>query len=93
MKILVVDDDEVIRHILVETLAISGFPDVTVAESGKEALEIVASTKTPFNCLLLDIQMPDMDGISLCRALRSTPGYSRAPIIMVTAMTEKRYID
>ncbi|NOX42045.1 MAG: response regulator [Alphaproteobacteria bacterium] len=93
MKILVVDDDEVIRHILVETLAISGFPDVTVAESGQEALEIVASTKTPFNCLLLDIQMPNMDGISLCHELRSTPGYSRVPIIMVTAMTERRYID
>jgi len=93
MKILVVDDDEVIRHILVETLTVSGFPDVTVAASGKEALEIVARTKTPFNCLLLDIQMPDMDGIRLCRELRSTPGYSRVPVIMVTAMTEKRYID
>lgn len=93
MKILAVDDDEAILELLFEALAASGYHDAEFKASGEEALKIISEEPTPFDCILLDIQMPGMDGIELCSAIRSTPGYSRVPIIMVTAMSDKSYVE
>lgn len=93
MKILSVDDDPVILELLEAVLASIGYLDVTTAESAAEALELVEQQDTPFDCFLLDIQMPDIDGIQLCKALRMMPDYSRSPILMITAMSDKSYID
>jgi CheY-like chemotaxis protein len=46
-----------------------------------------------FDCLLLDINMPGMDGIELCGHIRRVAAYRTTPIIMLTAMTEKKYIE
>ncbi|MFC2968153.1 response regulator [Acidimangrovimonas pyrenivorans] len=93
MRILAVDDDELILEILVEAMAASGHSDVTTATSAEEACRIIAAAESPFDCFLLDIQMPEITGIDLCRAIRKMPGYSSTPIIMVTAMSERQYIN
>ena len=93
MKILAVDDDESILAILKEALTVSDGRHVATALSGAEALEIVKNDPEPFDCFLLDIQMPELDGIELCRILRANPRHRTTPIIMVTAMSEKSYID
>ena len=93
MKILAVDDDPVFLAILVPMLGTLGKKDVTVAKSASDALAKLQDTTQEFDCIFLDIQMPEMDGVELCQRVRSLPAYQRTPIVMVTAMSGKRYID
>lgn len=93
MKILAVDDDESIRELLSMILAEAGIADVTVASSAKNALSAIAAQATPFECFLLDIQMPGGDGIELCSDIRKLPPYQKTPILMLTAMREKSFIE
>ena len=85
MRILAVDDDPFILELIPMISAKTGFSEVAPAASGKQALKLLASSEIVFDCLLLDISMPDMDGIELCRRIRQIPQYSQTPIIMLTA--------
>lgn len=93
MKILIVDDDDFALDLLEAALQGAGYSELTMAASGAEALAIVEVAKTPFDVFLLDIQMPGMNGIELCARIRSLPDYGSAPIIMITAMQERHFID
>lgn len=93
MKILAVDDDEIILELLQATMAAAGFDDVTTVTSGAEALNALANSSQQYDCLLLDIQMPEMDGIELCDHIRAIPVYEKTPIIMITAMSDRGYVD
>lgn len=93
MKILGVDDDLMARSMLFEALKISGYDDVQMASSGTDALRKIQESATPFECFLLDIQMDDLDGIQLCELIRNMPAYSETPIIMVTGLSEKHYME
>lgn len=92
-RILAVDDDPFIRELLPKVAARVGCPDVTVAGSGRRALALIAAQPRRFDCLLLDISMPDMDGITLCARIRAQPGYHSTPIIMLTAMTDTDHLQ
>jgi len=93
MKILAVDDDELIRELLLATLEAHGYTDVTLAESGEDALSKIAAAQTPFDTFMFDIQMPGMDGIELTQRVRDMPNYRESPVVMITAMNQKDYID
>jgi CheY-like chemotaxis protein len=93
MKILAVDDDPYILEILAMMAARVGFTDFSTALSGEIALDMLNKSDVVFDCLLLDINMPGMDGIELCKLVRTMPAYSKTPVIMLTAMAEKNYID
>ena len=93
MKILAVDDDPVFLAILVPMLNALGKNDVTIAMSARDALAEMHGAAQKFDCLLFDIQMPGMNGVDLCQAVRTLPAYQRTPIVMITAMSGKRYID
>lgn len=88
MKILAVDDDEIMRELLATATLAAGYDDVTLATSGLEALQILEESTTPFDCFLLDIKMPKMNGIQLCKKIRKYKIYDKTPIIMITAVTE-----
>lgn len=93
MKILAVDDNPFMLDFLPAILREADFPDVTVASSGQEALDILAAAAEPFDCLLLDIVMPNMDGITLCQHVRAIPTYRTTPIIMLTLKTDSVSIE
>jgi len=93
MKILIVDDDPIFLDLIEQTLQSLGYTDLYRALSAYEALAAARTAVTPFDCFLLDIQMPKMNGIQLCAALREDDRYAYAPILMVTAMTEKHFVD
>ncbi|WP_204112409.1 response regulator [Shimia biformata] len=93
MKILAVDDDENIRDLLTASVEAETDHQIVTAESGPEAIRLINEADDPFDCFLLDIQMPVMNGITLCEKIRKTPGYRRTPIVMLTAMSQKKYID
>ena len=81
-KILVVDDEAAIRQILSTRLSMGGY-DVAVASNGQEALQIFADERP--DLVVLDVMMPKIDGLTVCRELRKT---SDVPIIMLTALGE-----
>jgi DNA-binding response OmpR family regulator len=93
MKILVVDDDPIILELLTEVLRIAGYNNLTMCESAYEALDAIASATVPFDCFLFDIQMPGMDGVELTSAVRKMPSHTTSPILMITAMSDRHYID
>jgi DNA-binding response OmpR family regulator len=61
--------------------------DVVCAEDGIEGLKL-AKTHL-FHLILMDVVLPKMDGVSVCRILKSDPGTARVPIYMLTAKTKK----
>lgn len=82
ISILVVDDHSVSQRILSHTLKKSGY-DTVVAGSGKEALQCFQQQS--FDLMICDINMPEMDGITLLRQLREDDHYATLPVIMLTA--------
>ena len=93
MKILAVDDDEIVLRLLSGMLTRAGYSGVRTCTSPQTALDIVRREATPFDCFLLDIQMPGMNGIELCQEIRRMPAYRSTPILMLTALSEKAYVD
>jgi two-component system KDP operon response regulator KdpE len=84
-RILVVDDEELVLRSLRRILIASGY-EALVAASGTQGLDL--ARKAPPDLVLLDLSMPGMDGLALCRELRQ---WSSAPIIVVSARTEERF--
>ena len=80
--VLVVDDDVDIARFIEVNLRLEGF-DVLVAHDGEEALELIA--KRMPDLALLDVMMPKLNGVELCRRLRSEPLTASLPVIMLTA--------
>ncbi|MBT6477854.1 MAG: response regulator, partial [Gammaproteobacteria bacterium] len=83
VKILVVDDDPLVRQYCSYLLTSYFGCDVTLAGSGKEALELVEQIEPEL--ILLDIIMPEMDGFELCKLLKKRPAVSQVPVIFITA--------
>lgn len=84
-SVMVVDDDIIIRHMLRMLLEMEGFV-VTEATDGIDALEKVG--QQPPHIMILDVMMPRLDGISVCRQLRAKPETATLPIIMLSGKTQ-----
>jgi diguanylate cyclase (GGDEF)-like protein len=80
--VLVVDDDTDIARFIEINLRLEGF-DVRVAHDGEQAEESI-DEETP-DLVLLDVMMPKVDGVELCRRLRAYPATANLPVIMLTA--------
>lgn len=80
MKILVVDDDEAVRESLRRSLTFNGYT-VILAEDGEQALDIIARQR--LDGMILDVMMPKMDGLQVCRELRNRG--DDLPILVLTA--------
>ncbi|PWE31420.1 hypothetical protein DDZ14_12970 [Maritimibacter sp. 55A14] len=93
MRILVVEDDRDASELITEALRCAGFTNTQVAVSGRDALEHLNGAEEPFDSVLLDIQIPEMDGIAILRNIREREEYKTTPIMMVTAMSQQSYID
>ena len=86
LRVLVVDDLEINRRVLVACCRRLGIQHAAGAESGAEALDILE--KEEFDLMLTDMKMPGIDGGELIRAVRERPRVSRLPIFLVTADIE-----
>jgi DNA-binding response OmpR family regulator len=86
MRVLVVEDDERARNGLVRLLNRDGY-DVTVANDGQAAINILLAPNPP-QIVLLDWEMPRLDGIHVCLAVRSIPANPYTYIVMVTAKAQ-----
>ncbi len=87
IRVLVVDDMPSMRRIVTVMLKHAGFEDISEAENGRKAYEILLANQSinPFHFVVTDWNMPEMPGIELLRKIRSTEGLSSIKVLMVTA--------
>lgn len=85
-RVLVVDDDRVIQQLLEVNLELEGYEVVATAADGREALEKIAELKP--DLVILDIMMPKMDGLEVCRRLKADPKLSKIPVILLSARAQ-----
>ncbi|BBF94771.1 response regulator [Blastochloris tepida] len=86
-RILIAEDDSEVRALVVRALAAQGH-EITAAEDGGAALDILSREDGHFDLLLSDIQMPVMDGIAL--ALAAARDYPGLPILLMTGYADQR---
>lgn len=85
-RILVVDDEKVIRDLLMTLLLREGVEFLS-AEDGESCLRMAEEYQP--DAILLDVMMPGMDGYETCRQLRSMPALAEIPVIMITALDDR----
>lgn len=83
---LVVDDSTSIRQMVTFTLQSAGFSTIEGA-NGKEALSV--SEKQPVDLVITDLNMPEMDGITLIKELRKSPSFKFTPILLLTTESQE----
>jgi len=93
MSILIVDDFEEQRHLLATTLEHAGYRSLIFADSAQVALAQlgIGGSSEPserIDIVLMDLHMPDMDGLEACRRIRSDERLEHLPVIVVTVKTE-----
>lgn len=84
--ILVIEDDEDIQELISHNLSKNGFSVITTA-SGEDGLKKLR--QNVFNCVLLDLMLPGMDGLDVCRIIKKDSKLQSIPIIMITARGEE----
>ncbi len=85
-RILIIEDDEAIREVLEILLQTRGFL-ITTAGNGEAGLKRLEEKE--FDLILLDLSLPGMDGLEVCRRIRDIPGKSQIPVVMLTARSEE----
>jgi DNA-binding response OmpR family regulator len=83
-QILIIEDDSDIAESLQYNFRREGFMPV-IAESGEKGLRLALNEKNPPGLIVLDLMLPGMSGMELCRRLRREPLTEKTPIIMLTA--------
>lgn len=89
---LIVDDATTVRKYFREILEEAGFA-VDEALNGIAALEMALMASRPYALMLVDVNMPQMDGYSLVRRLRAEPGLAETPVIMISTEREAEDAD
>ncbi len=90
IKILVVDDMSTMRRIIRTILNQLGYSNIEEAENGKQALAKLKKEK--FDFVVTDWNMPEMDGLSLVKAIRADEELKHIPVLMVTAEAKKENV-
>ena len=97
MKVLVVDDKDSVRRAMVDILTSLGFNDLTEATDGSDAwfqikAEFEGEEKERFDLVISDMEMPEMSGLDLLKAIRADADVKDTPVIMVTTVNTKDVI-
>ncbi|MGA1861746.1 response regulator [Deferribacter thermophilus] len=88
--IITVDDSSTMRRIIKNTLMKIGFNNILEASNGVEALDVIAKNKV--DLIITDWNMPEMDGLTFVKSIRSNPEFNEIPILMVTTEAAKEDI-
>ena len=88
--VLVVDDDEIMRSALKRILEGEGY-NVILAEDGLELSKVLETTR--LDMVLLDVNLPWVDGYELCKLIKSHPNFNNVPLIMVSGRSSKEDVE
>ncbi|MEK8051761.1 EAL domain-containing protein [Ideonella sp. DXS22W] len=89
-RLLLVDDDPMLRHMAARTLRHAGF---TVVDTADGTAALAAFAAQAFDLVLLDVMMPGLDGFETCQRLRALPRGARVPVIMLTGLDDTASIE
>ena len=90
-KILIVDDEPINLELLEDLLDINDFKHVIAVNSAIKAYR--ALEENSIDLIILDLLMPDIDGLEACKVIRNNPQYDRIPIIVATAVIDLRIME
>ncbi len=82
MRVLVVDDSRTLRKLLIRDLNLTGITNIQEATNGAEAIDLVRAES--FDLMLLDMEMPELDGLDVLRLIKSDPALSYLPVIIIS---------
>lgn len=89
--ILIAEDDRDISLLVQRKLEISGYPDVWSTRNGEEALQ--KALQDPPRLMILDIMLPDLDGLHICEQVKEALGASAPPVIIMSARGQKNHLE
>ncbi len=89
-RVLLVEDEPVIRE-LVRNMLGDGTVEVECAANGAEGLKLAKTAS--FDLILLDVVLPQLDGITICRLLRADPNTAKTPLYMLTAKAKRTDVE
>lgn len=93
MAILIVEDSPTVADMLQAVLAEGGFDEIFISHSGEKALDFLAGRKSaasPIDLILLDVLLPGINGLEVCRRLKNIEELSLIPVIIVTARNDEQ---
>jgi adenylate cyclase len=82
MRVMVVDDSRTLRKLLIRELNLAGITNIQEAANGAEAIKLVRAE--PFDLMLLDMEMPELDGLEVLQLIKSDPALSYLPVIVIS---------
>lgn len=89
-KVLIVDDEVDLARLLQMNLILNGY-EVLIANTGRQGIQLAASSKP--DLIILDISLPDMDGLRICEALKQAPLTREIPILMCTVKRKVKEVN
>ncbi|MBX7115370.1 MAG: response regulator [Myxococcaceae bacterium] len=89
-NVLIIEDEPVIRE-LVKNMLADGTLTVDTASTGPEGLKMARSGR--YHLILLDVVLPQMDGLTICRLIKAAPETAGTPVYMLTAKSKKADVD
>jgi two-component system sensor histidine kinase/response regulator len=87
-SILLVEDNKINQAVVRAILKQEGI-SIDVAENGQQALDMCAQRKMPYSIIIMDLQMPVMDGLEATRRIKSDPTYAKTRIVVLTASAQE----
>ncbi len=93
LRILLVEDDPNIRMIAKTSLTFGHDFEVDEAEDGEKALEILRQSPDKYDLVLMDVMMPNVDGLEALTQIKNDPNLKHIPVVMLTAMAQKADIE
>ena len=93
MYLLAIDDDPVFLDVLSATVELCSDYNLVTCESADAGRKILSAETAKFDVILLDIAMPGMTGIEFLHEIRRSPRLSKIPVIMLTSMSDRQYIN
>ena len=90
-RILLVEDDEIFADILIKRFTNSGAV-IMHAKNAKDAIAVL-ERESPFNAILLDVALPDMDGFEILSRIRSVPAFLNIPVVIVSNFVKEKDVE